>query len=650
MTLYRDIPIMLLPMTSLVHAFSQMLFGRTEAAIRILDLLWTMATAGVLSLFVSKVFGRPWLGVIAGLIYTFTYYSSDSWNTAQVDGFLNLPLVISMYLLARGLASDSPSPRSSFRSAKASDGIWFVAGLLMGISLLFKYTIGLLVPAVVLVMVFAKGWRRAQNWLAPVWFCGGCLVTGLVALSIFVLSGALTAFIRLQIGTTMPYARLYHPASLRQALSYSNINSLPAYLLGIPGLLPALAMLRAKHRESASSAALGAALTLVWIAAAFGSVLLQGKFFHYHYLPSLLPLAVLGALTLATVFRPLAGHLASPGRRVVLVTFALAGLAFSTRYPERLVDLARVATNRLSLHELWMRKEFSFAKFSVPENMELTDYLLGNTGPYDRTSNLDRDLPFTFPAWREPVLRIATTASADPASWKLNDEFRANPPNVLTVKHGERFVDSDWTGSQAVDERLMTFAFRHGEVVHWVVAGKRDGYELLMAFTELRDFVAARYELEARVGHYDVLRLANSDSVMPVSADSVGRLNDDLGEALGWLKTHIMSGRRRAVDSIHTVFWPMHLPGGLDSILSARMMSHKSANGALWTGEKKLDDLLPALSVWVAKDERPFARQDPFRQQVDGKDYDAGGLSFRLQHRCHNGLVFVYDVRSAPAP
>jgi hypothetical protein len=70
MTLYRDVPIGLPPMTVLVHVIAFVLFGRTMVAIRILDLLWTLATVGVLSLFVARAFRRPWLGAVAGIVYS----------------------------------------------------------------------------------------------------------------------------------------------------------------------------------------------------------------------------------------------------------------------------------------------------------------------------------------------------------------------------------------------------------------------------------------------------------------------------------------------------------------------------------------------------------------------------------------------------
>jgi hypothetical protein len=297
-----------------------------------------------------------------------------------------------------------------------------------------------------------------------------------------------------------------------------------------------------------------------------------------------------------------------------------------------------------------LRPEFSGGKFSVSENMALAEYLKEQTSPEDRVANFGADWPLTLPAWREPVLRFATVTGVDPASWKLTAGFRAHPPNVLTVKRGERLMTRAWTASGNANKQLMTFALRYGEVDPYVLAGRRYAYEQLMAFTELRDFVAARYELEARVGHFDVLRLMNSDSVMPVSGDSIRLLNEDLGEALDWLEAGAASAGNYGFDSVESVLWPCRVPGNPDSALSAKIVSHKGVNRAIWLEERKLDDLLPALSVWIANDERPFARQDPFNLQGEGKDYDAGGLSFLVQHRCRNGIVFVYDVRRTRIP
>jgi hypothetical protein len=661
MTLYRDVPMMLMPLTGLLHALALVLFGRTMTAIRILDLLWTVATACVLSRLAGKVFGRPWLGVIAGLLYSFTYYSFNFWNTAEVDGFLNLPVAISIYLLVSGLRLTSDDRPLTAHGSRHSSSIvhrsWFIfllAGLLMEIALLFKHTIGLLLPGAALVLIFAAGRRRAANWRAAAWFCGGCLATGLVALLIFVRSGALPAFIRLQVGSALPYSRLIAPETspLRGFLVDFPPFAFPVFLLGILGLIPSLARRFAGNdkRRTTDDGRRSTALILVWLAATIASVAAQRKFFAYHYLPILPPLAVLSAVTIVTGCQPFARHFASVGRRVVLVAVVLAGLAFVAGYPERLQDLVQVASNRLSLHDLWSRSEYSPLGFSVSENVALAKYLSEETRPNDRVASFGIDPPFTFPAWREPVLRFTTTTGADSAEWKLTAEFRAHPPDVLTVKHGERLLPWLWTGSRDARERLMAFAVKHGEVVPLIWARNRDAYGLMMAFPELHDLVAARYELEARVGHVDVLRLMNSDSVLPVPGAARGLLSEDLNEALDWLKGQSAGGRDSGSESVRSILWPCRVPDNLDSATGAKMISDKAANRILWLEEKKLDDMLPALSVWIANDDRPFARQDPFRLQGEGTDYDAGGISFVVRHRCRNGLVFVYDVRRTPAP
>ena len=103
-----------------------------------------------------------------------------------------------------------------------------------------------------------------------------------------------------------------------------------------------------------------------------------------------------------------------------------------------------------------------------------------------------------------------------------------------------------------------------------------------MAFTELRGLVAARYELEARLGRFDILCLINSDSVMPVPGDSLRLLSEDLSEALDWLNARAASARDSGFGSIRTVLWPRRVPDNLDFALSAKMVSHKTANRALW--------------------------------------------------------------------
>jgi hypothetical protein len=58
----------------------------------------------------------------------------------------------------------------------------------------------------------------------------------------------------------------------------------------------------------------------------------------------------------------------------------------------------------------------------------------------------------------------------------------------------------------------------------------------------------------------------------------------------------------------------------------------------------ELPDLLPAISIWVKDDPRPFAALEPFRFQSEAEHYIFKDLRFTLLHECRNRQVLVYLV------
>jgi len=125
--LYRDIFNMKPPLTTGVHALALVLFGHSMTAIRLLDLLWTVATSLLVFAFARRAFGNPRAAALAGVLYSLQYYGCDFWTTAQTDGWLNLPLAVSFLLALRG-----------WREGICRRGVWIGAGLGIGLAAAFK--------------------------------------------------------------------------------------------------------------------------------------------------------------------------------------------------------------------------------------------------------------------------------------------------------------------------------------------------------------------------------------------------------------------------------------------------------------------------------------------------------------------------------
>jgi len=623
-TLYRDVLAGVPPMTVLTHLLAQLLFGSSMTALRLLDLLWTAATAGFVYLFFARAFGRSWQAVTAGVLYSFLYYTLDFWNSAQVDGFLNLPVAAAFALAATALASR--------RSARNTGWQWFGAGLLVGAAVFFKYSILALVPALaVLALVVPEG-RKRWNWRAALVFVSGSACLCIIVLGLLGASGALGGFLEPWLRYGAGYVRVGSAATgplgalgqlLDRCLLHPDLGI--GAVLGLPGLFASILLFVRGRKGTRQRLRMGLVAVWAWLGVAALAVLVQGKLFTYHYLPLLPPLAVLATFGLALLLEPAVGSLRRDWQRRLL----LAGLAFailaSTSYPSRFKDLLRVASGAEFAPHFWKRDLHETGDFSFGEQMVVADYIRDFSGPADRVLVWGVDPLINFLADRRSVTRF--------------------PYNHVLIS------DWAWEGHRAEFLRDLTghppelLVVTHEDATPWQTGRDEDSFEAMMGLAPLRQFVTANYELEIQIGRFDVLRRIGADSAAEASLRGSALLAEDLEEAVGYVQ-HLDTGRFRVVA------WP-----GWDSRQTAELhalsrpetvIEQSELNRYFWLNRGDVDALMPALSIWVRFDERPFARLSPFSYQNDAEHFEADYYRFTLLHTCQNGRVLVFAVEASP--
>jgi hypothetical protein len=697
--MYRDIFMGILPFTAVVHVISLLLFGHSMAGIRIFDLFWTAATALGVYGFVRNGFGRRWPAIIAGVMYPFVYYQYDFWHTAQNDGFLNLPLVLAMFLAVRLLARDKGQEA---RGGMA--GWWFLSGLLAASALFFKFTVGLALISI-LVVTHRRYRRSKRSPLKPMlWFGAGCAATVLGVVMALAAFRALPGFLEGLTRSTAPYSRQGNYGisfGARFILMLQSYTRPAEYQLGawlgLLGLIPALGLLLGRkriarsenHREpkesevtmtsvaesepgmnrsetgaatervgdakcgvenpsGGDSGLAGAAggskqheavlhsqdpaspelirstalLVILWLISGLASVFIQGKLFFYHYLPILPPIAILAALTIDRAATWIARVVTRDGPRIALLAVAVIGLVLTTNYYDRYQQFLAVMTGSMSWRDYW-NDHGNQSTFSVVEQMDVADYIRATTAPRDHVFVWGIDPLVDYFAGRWFGSRfiythpLAARWSPSACRTELLNTWRTDPPELLVTEHEDRLPS-------VMDHNL-------------------DSYETLLSYDEIRAFVIENYELERSIGQFDILRHFDSDRRSTHHAGPPdARLAADLDEALQFIVARKLEAR--------TITWPIAVPipaavaPEARPVLS-RMISQRSLNRNLWLREQSLDSLLPALSVWIRGDDRPFATQEPFGYQGEGQNYIAGDCRFTLLHTCRDGLVFVYDIR-----
>lgn len=491
---YRDVVNVKPPLTAVVHAVALVLFGHSMSSIRVLDLLWTMATTLGLYAFCKRALGRSWLGAMAAIVYSFSYYQLAFHLLAQTDGWLNLPTILAM--LALVVAADVAHRQDSKRLTVAC----LAAGGHIALAILFKYTVGLILVACGVFLVLEV--RRETLVRSLVSFALGFL--GVLALFVVILAtiGALPAFMESQFLIVPGYAQVGRPGGVWRGLFLIGLYILvgfggwvsgPLASIRLAALLPSVCR-RLAHRGRRDEQGSVDVLILLWLLAAIASVYAQGKYFPYHFLPLFPALSIMAAQSVSRYIGPLWARWARGPARVGIVALTVACFVVPSAYPSLYASTWRVLSGQQDLRRYWDTHEFEYfetpeaaiAGFSLPGQLALVDYVREKTEPRDTLFIWGSEPVVYFLSGRPMVSRfihIYQLASLwAPRSWRdeLMDELRQSPPEVFIVVHDD--------------------------VNPGVLGHEQDSYTTYRQFAELREFVERGYVFEARVERFEVYR------------------------------------------------------------------------------------------------------------------------------------------------
>jgi 4-amino-4-deoxy-L-arabinose transferase-like glycosyltransferase len=503
---YRDVFCVKPPMTHLVHMLALVLFGHSMFSIRVLDLLWQAATAVVIWRIVRRLQGAGGtrgsgagaasgggstslgsaaalnLGVLAALLYLLAYFAGDFWSTAQTEGFQTLPVALAVLAV---LGGGSGRPR----------GRWILlGGAALGCAALFKYPIALLVfPAVLLPLrPSADGARRPPAPVdqrgAPVrlLFVAGLVIPVLLTISLLVVQGALGPFLSIGFkyypayNFTVSGGGFYAGSVLGGVFHHLLYNHI-LQLMILMVLIDLIISLRRRELR----------VTFIihsWWAVAFVQLVLQNKYYPYHYLPLLAPSAV--------VMARLAGRLGSvlgatlPGRWPMRWGFnvMVAALFLAAWFGAGFADLQRtglkVLTGKSSLDGVY--RTFAQGDYSVAADLDVARYLAGHTAP-----------SATLFVWGfEPAvyfLARRTCASRFPYDFPLYGNFPW--PELRNELMGELTAHPP-----------AYFVVVRNDAMPAVTGSQDDSYAALTRFGTLREFLAGGYEFDTSIEDFGVFR------------------------------------------------------------------------------------------------------------------------------------------------
>ncbi len=273
-----------------LFSFIQLIFGESMLKARIFDILWQFITALLIFITSYKLSGNKILSLLSSILYIFLYYRLDYWHTLQTDGSLNLFFVLCILLLV-------------MNSEKHSFPAIFLSGISLGFAFLLKYTIISFFPLAILALLIDKKFLFSLRFKNSAVFFAGILLVGISTLLVYYFTRALNAFIDIQFVQTPFYTKIAYETETPGFIS-SQIAKLFIYSVYSPFIwLTAFSFIFSVIKRQLDFKNV---IIYVWAFSSVFSLIIQWKFYYYHFLviiPPILMGSVLGLKSIINMFK-----------------------------------------------------------------------------------------------------------------------------------------------------------------------------------------------------------------------------------------------------------------------------------------------------------------------------------------------------------
>lgn len=460
------------PGSHLYFALNQLLLGESMFNARIFDIIWQALTAYVIFLISFKLNANRLLSLISSLIYLFLYFRQDYWHTLQADGMLNLPISLCVLMLV------SSNELHSYIKI-------ILAGILFAAALIFKYTIISFLPLVLLCFLLSVNEPksiRVKN--IAVFILGAVIVCSGIALW-YQSKGALKDMIDIQFGQTSQYTKIayetepgeYISAQALKLFVYSVYSPLIWFTFGGMIILAVKKKLAFKNL-----------LIFSWAAASLFSLVVQWKFYHYHFLVIIPPISIGAALFVKVIV-----DFTKEGRKkIIAAVFAVIFTGFilyaGRPYAENYKTLGDYFSGRQTLEEVYIKNGFtSDSVFMFSKTLNAINYVNQYTQPNDKIFVWGYDPLLYYVTGRDCVSRFLYHV---PLMWKAeNTTFRREFMDELNKTNPKLIITAS------------------GDPLYYISGYNEDSKQLLERFSEFKSFIDSKYSFKTRINDYDFYEL-----------------------------------------------------------------------------------------------------------------------------------------------
>lgn len=461
-----------------VFALAESIFGQSMFSMRVFDMLWQSFTGLIIFLITYKVSKSKVAGFVSSAMYIFLYYRYDYWHTLQADGFLNLSLSITILLL---LAEDI---RESFFKI-------FLSGLLFSFTIIFKYTLIIFLPFVFIFFLFFNKNSFTKNIKLIAYFLFGFVLFQVIIFGLYYLTGALKQFIDIQFVQIPLYANIgFETVSMDFILS--NIYRLFLGSVYSPLIfLSLLLFLFLIIRRTLT----GDILILVsWFLCTIFNLIVQWKFFYYHFLVIIPPLAVCAVVAVNLLSR----NLFRKNNRVLAYTIVIIFstlyfiLAFKPYY-QNYQNLYSYLNNVSTLEDLYIKNGItSDSAFMIGNTFQAVDYVKANTKESDYIYVWGFDPLVYYLSDRKCASRFIYNY---PIYWKENN-----------VSYRQEFINE----LKLNNPRLILVSSR--DPLYYLSGYHEDSKQILDRFPDIKSYLESKYTYTAQIESFTIYHLNKDKS------------------------------------------------------------------------------------------------------------------------------------------
>ncbi len=459
-TIYVDLWDVKPPATFYVYAADIAVFGRSAAALRLMDLI-LYPLVGIALYWIGRRIAGARIGLWAALLFGVFYFTETFWTLTQSDGIVLVPMLLALICACK--AADA-----SRRSA-----LWALAsGALTASCIWFKYPFIIFSGGVVFTYVWLRIRQNAPlRRLDILLFIVGGLLVGVLGIAYMAAIGAWDALLE-SARISASYAG-QGAGDLGEALGFRWQHW---GLLFVITLIAVIAGIRRFNRRSLWW------IVVVWLLICTAILALQLKFFDYHWLPMLPPLVLIGAGGIEGMFDligNMTGRVSKPILRGVIV-LVLIGAMGAAIWSLTLPYLTGQEDQLAYYHH------FQAGEYVADESQAVADFLRQRVAPGDSLFIWGFRPEVYFLSQLNPAVRFIQhqplVAAYSKPEWRqetVDILWAALPPYVLVLQ---------------------------GDYLPWVTGVDEDSNTLLQDYTELNNWLEYNYERDSQIGNFLIWR------------------------------------------------------------------------------------------------------------------------------------------------